>query len=61
MKVLEEKFLPDGTVDYVIELSDEERIEIKAAKGWKRLTNKRVQQWFLESMENTIEKDFSEG
>lgn len=57
MKVLEVNELPDGSAEYVIDLTDEEREMIKTAKGWKRLTKKRIQSWFIETLENTIEKE----
>jgi len=57
MKVLNVTELPDGSAAYDIELTDEERKMIRKAKGWKRLTSKRIQSWFLETLKNTIEKE----
>ena len=57
MQVLEVKELPNGDFEYEIDLTDEEREMIKKAKGWKRLTSKRIQSWFLETLNNTIEKE----
>ena len=56
VQVLEVKELPNGELEYEIDLTDEEREMIKKAKGWKRLTRKRVQSWFLETFENTEKK-----
>ncbi|MBC8550135.1 MAG: hypothetical protein H8D23_10860 [Candidatus Brocadiales bacterium] len=57
MQVLEVKELPNGDFEYEIDLTDEEREMIKKAKGWKRLTKARIQTWFLETLNNTIEKE----
>ena len=57
MKVLEVNELPSGDAEYTIDLTDEERKMIKQTKGWKRLTSKRIQSWFIETLENTIEKE----
>ena len=57
MKVLNVTELPDGSAEYIIDLTDAERKMIRKAKGWKRLTSKRIQSWFLETLKNTIEKE----
>ncbi len=57
MKVLSVKELPDGSEEFELELTDEEREMIKKAKGWERLTNSRIQSWFIETLENTIESE----
>ncbi len=57
MKVLSVNVLPDGSEEFELDLTDEEREIIKKAKGWKRLTNKRLQSWFIETLENTIEHE----
>lgn len=58
MEILEIKTLPNGDEELSIELTNEERELIKKAKGWKKLTNKRIQEWFLEALVNTtLEED----
>jgi hypothetical protein len=57
MEILEIKTLPNGDEELSIELTDEERELIKKAKGWKKLTNKRIQEWFLETLMNTTLKE----
>lgn len=55
MRVLEVRTLPNGDEEFDIELTDEERETIKKTKGWKRLTNKRIKEWFMETLSNTLE------
>jgi len=53
MRVLNVNTLENGDTEYEIELTDEERKTIKGQKGWKRLTQKRLNEWFLEGIRNT--------
>ena len=50
MQVLEVKKLPNGDFEYEIDLTKDEREMIKKAKGWKRLTRKRLQSWYEETL-----------
>lgn len=56
MKILDVKTMPNGEEEFTIDLTKAEKEEIKKAYGWKRLTEKRIKQWFLETVKNTIEK-----
>ena len=55
MKVLNIEKIDNGEEIIDLELTIEERNLIKKEKGWKRLTNKRLSVWFIETLENTIE------
>jgi len=57
MEFLSVKTLPDGSEEFEIDLTDEEREMIKKSKGWSRLTRKRIQTWFIETLENTLDKE----
>lgn len=45
--------LPDGQEEITIDLTQEERKTIREHLGVKKLTNKRIKEWFLETLENT--------
>ncbi len=44
----------DGSDDVEVsfDLTDEERKMIRETKGWSRLTQKRLTEWFIETLEN---------
>lgn len=48
--------LPDGGANVEIEITDSERKTIRGFYGWKRLSHKRLQAFFIEGLENYIEK-----
>ena len=51
VKVLIVKARPDGGAEYTVDLTKQEKDEIKAEKGWKRLTKQRIQKWFIETVD----------
>lgn len=57
MEVLKIKELPNGDTEVSLDLTDEERNNIKQQYGWKRLSDKRIKQWFLDILSETIERD----
>ena len=55
MEVLAITELSSGDHQVDLELTEDERQMIREEYGWKRLTNKRIQQWFLNTVQNTID------
>jgi hypothetical protein len=53
MKIIDIREVDADNVEVSFDLTDEERKMIKKTKGWKRLTQKRLTEWFLETLENT--------
>ena len=47
--------LPNGDASVEIEMTDEERTMLREFYGWKRLSHKRIQGWFVEAVEEGIE------
>ncbi|MBC8400903.1 MAG: HEAT repeat domain-containing protein [Candidatus Marinimicrobia bacterium] len=58
MRVIDVKTHPNGKQEFTIDLTKYERELIKKAKGWKRLTNKRLQSWYLETLANTNNHEY---
>lgn len=57
MEVLKIEELSNGDTLVNLDLTDEERNNIKQHYGWKRLTSKRIKQWFLEVLQETIDRE----
>jgi hypothetical protein len=55
MKILNIKECPNGDFLFEIDLTKSEKEMIKQAYGWKRLTQKRLREWFIETLKNTKE------
>ncbi len=53
MEITDIREVDADNVEVSFDLTDEERKMIKETKGWKRLTQKRLTEWFLETLENT--------
>lgn len=55
MKILSVKELPDGSAEYEVDLTEEEKEKIMKDKGWDELTPERLTEWLTETIENTYE------
>ena len=57
MKILKVSPLKEGGELWKVSFSDEEKAMIRKDLGCKRLTKKRLREWFLSTLTNSIEKE----
>lgn len=56
MEILSIKRDNEGQIDELeINLTEEEKDKIKEVKGWDELTQERIEEWFIETINNTVE------
>ena len=54
MKIISMQPVDSENEEIEFEITTEERDKIKKTMGWKRLTKKRLNKWFLETLNNTL-------
>ncbi len=60
IEVLEIKYNPDGSAQYIFEVDEEAKASIMKATGMKRWSNKRFQEFVIQALDHRIRLGDSE-